>query len=285
MPNAAITIVYNESVNLPIWVKYYGGLFGYENLYVLDHGSDDGSTTGLGAVNVIKVPRKGFDEVEKTSILTSFQAGLTSAFDSVIVSDCDEIIAPDPARYRDLNDYIARMEGNYVNAIGIDILHIITEELPLDLSRPIMSQRSVGRFNAPACKNLLTKIPIKWLPGLHSSNMTPRFDIDLFNFHLKAIDYGIATARQAVNLGTKWSEASLKMGYGGHHRWPLSVFVRNAFLSPIDLLGRDKLEEFEFTKEVDALVNGTVVDAEGYYRVPMSLQKLVRFPSRFASVI
>jgi len=285
MRYAAMTFVYNENVNLPIWVKYYGSLFGYENLYVMDRGSDDGSTSGLGDVNIIKIPRKPHDEYDKTNMMTSFHAGLTSAYDAVIVTDCDEIIAPDPARYRDLVEYIDKMEADYVNAIGIDILHIITEELPLDLARPILSQRSTGRFHAAECKHLLSRIPMKWLPGLHSSRMPPRFDTDLFILHLKLMDYGFAMGRQVINLGTVWSAASLKDNLGGHHRWKLSDFVKNSFFSPIDLLNRGAIGEFEFSAEAAKLVKDTVIDPQGYHRVPMNLSKLVRFPERFAGVI
>jgi hypothetical protein len=285
MRYAAITFVYNESINLPIWVKYYGNLFGHQNLYVLDRGSDDGSTQGLGDVNVIKLPRKPFDEDDKTNLMSSFHAGLTSAYDAVVITDCDEIIAPDPARYRDLADYIDKMDANYVNAVGIDILHIITEELPLDLTRPILSQRATGRFHAPECKQLLSRVPMKWLPGLHSSTMAPRFDTDLFILHLKLMDYGMAVGRQVINLGTLWSEASLKANYGSHHRWKLADFVKQAFFTPIDMLNRNVVGEFEFSLEAAKLTADTVIDPKGYYRVPMNMAKLVRFPERFAAVI
>lgn len=285
MANAAVTFVYNEIVNLPIWIKYYGGLFGYENLYVLDRGSDDGSTEGLGAVNVIKIPRITYDEIAKTNLMSSFHAGLTSIFDAVIITDCDEILAPDPARYTDLNDYIAKVDFKYVNAIGIDILHIITEELPLDLARPILSQRRFGRFHAPECKHLLSRIPIKWLPGLHSSNMPPRFDTDLFILHLKMMDYGFAMHRQVINRGTKWSEASLKDDLGRHHRWSFADFVKHSFMIPLDLHTRGQIGEFQFTEEAAKLLDGTVIDPNGYHRVPMNLSKIIAFPERFATVI
>src|ERR1700730_13677411 len=51
MKAAALTFVFNESVNLPLWIKYYGSNFGEKNLFVVDRESTDGSTNNLGEVN------------------------------------------------------------------------------------------------------------------------------------------------------------------------------------------------------------------------------------------
>ncbi|MBV8156265.1 MAG: hypothetical protein JO278_01335, partial [Dyella sp.] len=61
---AAFTMVYNESLNLPIWLRYYGSLLGRENLFVLDDGSDDRSTETLSC-NRIRLPRCDKDEVRR----------------------------------------------------------------------------------------------------------------------------------------------------------------------------------------------------------------------------
>jgi len=281
MPNAAVTFVYNESVNLPIWVKYYGENFGFENLFVIDRSSVDGSTEGLGAVNVIKIPRPEFDEDSKTNLMSSFQSGLTSCYDCVVTTDADEIIVPDPDKYKNLSEYISKLNDDYVNAIGVDVVHMLTEEAPLDLSRPILSQRRFGRFAAPECKQLISKIPTRWLPGLHSSNKAPKFDPDLILFHLKLMDYGFAMKRQIINQETKWSKASLDHHYGAHHRWSFEQFVRQSFFVPIDLMNRKQVHEFEFAVEIDQLYSRTVVDPQGNHRIPMDISKMVNIPKRF----
>jgi hypothetical protein len=53
---AAVTMAYNEAVFLPVWRRHYGAAVGEHNLFVLDHGSNDGSTDRLGAVNRVRVP-------------------------------------------------------------------------------------------------------------------------------------------------------------------------------------------------------------------------------------
>jgi hypothetical protein len=281
MANAAVTYVYNEAVNLPIWLSYYGKQFGHENLFVIDRRSDDGSTDDLGAVNVIKIPRTEFDENAKTNTMSSFHAALTSSYDCVILTDGDEIIVPDPAHFADLNDYIARLDGDYVNAIGVDVTHILSQELPLDLTRPVMSQRRFGRFHSPECKNLLSRVPVRWLPGLHSSNKPPVFDPHLINFHLKLMDYGCAMARQSTNLSTPWSAHSLERHYGAHHRWPHAQFVHQSFFVPMDLINRSQIFDFEFSKEIDLILQGTTVDAQQNHHIPMNISKMVHIPERF----
>ena len=40
---------------LPLWIRYYGGQFGVENLYVVDDNSEDGSTDDLPC-DVLHIP-------------------------------------------------------------------------------------------------------------------------------------------------------------------------------------------------------------------------------------
>ena len=53
---AALTMVRDEAVFLPIWCRHYLRQVGYGNLYVLDHASRDGSTESLPA-QVTKIGR------------------------------------------------------------------------------------------------------------------------------------------------------------------------------------------------------------------------------------
>jgi hypothetical protein len=281
MTAAAITFVYNEKINLPIWIGYYGAMLGKKNLFVVDRGSDDGSTDHLGDVNLIKVPKNEFDEHAKTDFMSRFHSSLLSFYETVIITDCDEIIVPDPGVYNDLGEYIERLSGDYANGMGVDIVHIITEEHPIDLDQPILSQRRHGRFHSPECKHLISRIPIKWLPGLHSSDKPPIFDPNLVVFHLKLMDYGVAMGRQKVNLETVWSEGSLRFNYGAHHRYEYAKFVRDCFLSPIDLLSRSADLGFKFDTEIQAIKDRTVVDTNGSHSIPMDISKMVLIPDRF----
>lgn len=284
MACAALTFVYNEAVNLPIWINYYGNQFGYANLFVIDRSSDDNSTKNLGDVNVIRIPRDEFDEHSKTNLMSSFHSGLTAIYDAVVTTDCDEIVVADPAFYKGLPDYISNMKTDYSNGLGIDVIHMIAEEFPIDLTKPILSQRRVGRFQSRECKQLLSKKPVRWLPGLHSSNYPPLIDSKLFIFHLKLMDYTAATLRQKVNLETAWSVDSVTKNFGAHHRFTVNQFVRNSFLVPLDLYNRKQVGDFEFSSEIQSIKDATTVDKDGNYRIPMNISKLVEIPERFRMV-
>jgi hypothetical protein len=51
---AVFTIVKNEKLFLPIWIKHYKKFFDDSDIYILDHESNDDSTKNLD-VNVIPV--------------------------------------------------------------------------------------------------------------------------------------------------------------------------------------------------------------------------------------
>ena len=61
---AVITMVYNESFNVPYWVAYYSSqVDSLSDLYILDHGSDDCPTAFLNKrINLARFSRECFRE-------------------------------------------------------------------------------------------------------------------------------------------------------------------------------------------------------------------------------
>jgi hypothetical protein len=283
--HAALTIVYNESVNLPIWIDYYGRLFGRGNLFVIDHQSTDGSTQNLGEVNVTRIPREKYDNSDKSHILSSMHSALLRAYDTVAVTDCDELLVPDPAKYQDLNDYIARALADYATGLGLDVKHIIDREAPIDLARPILAQRKYAVFSSSECKTLLSRIPLTLAPGAHALTVPPKFDPDLFVFHLKLMDYGLAfTRQQTINLQLPWSERSFTNQEGVHHRYPISDFIRQSFVSPLNTQDVFSDTEFSFARELAGLNSSVKLAANGRYEYSFETWRHVTIPERFAAV-
>lgn len=281
---AVITFVYNEAVNLPIWLNYFGRNFGERNLFVVDRESTDGSTDNMGQANKIVLPRTKFDEHRKTGLLTSLHQALLYEYDAVIYTDCDEIIVPDPAIYPSLADYVSRMEDDYVGCVGLNIHHVISREAPLDLEQPILSQRRYARFLSASCKTLISKVPIQWLPGFHCSDKPPRIDPNLYMVHLKFMDYGLSMARQKINIETEWSERSLTENFGAHHRYDYERFVQEGFLDAAHVVRHTKLQEFDFSENISRIAASTV-EHDGFYYIPMDVVSWVEIPERFRSSV
>lgn len=62
---ACVTMAYNEADMLPIWLKHYGRQAKPANCFVLDHGSDDGSTANLGGAHLLRLARSPLDELSR----------------------------------------------------------------------------------------------------------------------------------------------------------------------------------------------------------------------------
>ncbi len=282
MQTAVITHVFNESVNLPIWIAHYGRNFGTANLYVFDHGSTDGSTSGLGQVNVIRVPHTPFDDVKKSDVVSHLHTVLIQHFDCVIVTDCDEVIVPDPAKYKNLATYIEIKRPIVAACIGLHVHHILTQEAPIDLDKPILSQRRVARFSGSGTKPLISSVPLRWLPGAHGSSVKPAFDSDLFVFHTKYVDYNIAMKRQIINSTNSWSEAQETSGHGGHHRFGPDRFVQEAFLEPLHNVRIGQVGPFDFENEIATMVSG-MAERDGMFIFGQPAPKFVTIPERFST--
>jgi hypothetical protein len=222
MKAAAVTMCYNEAVNLPIWLRYYGGALGLENLFVIDHGSDEQFQALMAGANVTKLPRTPFDDRERSVMLSKFQNDLLMDYDFVIYTDCDEMIVPDPERFSSIPDYLSKLESNYATTVGLNVIHIVDSEPSLDLAAPILEQRSFVRFVMPMCKTLVSRIPLQWGSGFHTASVPPRIDPKLYLFHLKYIDLDLGLQRLAITRSMEWS--SLKAG--AHQRISDTQYVK-----------------------------------------------------------
>jgi hypothetical protein len=216
---AAITMVYNEGRMLPLWLAYYGRHIGPENLYVVDHGSDDGSTAGV--VNRIRLPRDGgYDEVDRCNFVAELHAALLRFFDVVIYTDCDEIIVPDPAKHRGLRAYIEAREplARPVAPAGVNLYQRLGCEARLDFAVPILAQRRHCFFHSPLCKPTVAAARTEWTAGFHGMRGAFDVDPDLVMFHLKFADLGRSLGRVALTRDMAWTARTIEAGYGSNWR-------------------------------------------------------------------
>ena len=214
---AIITIANNEPIFFPIWLGYYSRFFAPEDIYVLDHQTDDGSLDGGGFVR-IPVEHESFDQVWMQSIIREHQHNLLDSYDVVVVTDVDEIIAPHPSKGT-LGDYIDHLDEDFVNAIGYELVHLADREPAYDPGTPVLSQRHFWFANDAYDKPAIARVPMDWKPGFHERvDARTNFDPDLFLIHLHRMDYDICRARHKLRRRGRWGARDLAEGWTAHQR-------------------------------------------------------------------
>jgi hypothetical protein len=272
---AVMTMAYNENVNLPIWRDHYRRTLPHGELFVIDHGSDDGSVTGLPGINRIPLPRRTMDEIQRSRFVGLLHASLLQYYDYVIYTDCDEMIVVEPELCLTLEEYLATYGADYASPIGLNIQHIVDVEPDLTDGRPILSQRHFCYFHSRMCKPLISRVRMKWEPGFHRCDLPLHVDRNLYLFHLKRADCKRGLARQIVSHRVKWSRQAIEARHGAHHRMTDEVFMEEFYLGPARRFHRDGFQPFTFEEELQrthALCAGDVIGP------------FVEIPARFAEV-
>lgn len=209
---AAVTMVYNEAHLLPLWTRHYGRHVGAANCYVVDHGSDDGSTQGLGSVRLIRLPRSPHDDVWRADLISGITGELLGRYDAVIHTDVDELVVPDPGLFEGLPAWCGACRHDVATAVGLNVIEV-AEDGPLDSTRPISAQRRFVAFSSALCKPVLIRRPVSWAPGFHCADAPVIFD-HLFLFHLRYCDRMQALSRLHKTRAMPWANEAA----GGHQR-------------------------------------------------------------------
>lgn len=213
---AVITMVNNEPVFMPIWLGYYSRFFAPQDIYVLDNETDDGSTAGDGFVR-IPVRRGRVDARWTARRLQKLQDKLLERYDMVLVTDVDEIVAPDP-RLGTLGDYLDRFDEPWVNCLGYELLHVRDAEAPLRLHEPILAQRRHWYFHDAYNKPALVSQPLERAPGLHRrADGQYAIDPDLRMIHLHRMDYEICLERHRTRTRRRWARHDARRGWALHN--------------------------------------------------------------------
>jgi hypothetical protein len=213
---AVLTMVHNEAVFLPIWLRYYSRFFSPNDIYVLDHETDDGSTERGDFVR-IPVRHESVDHTWMVRTIEGHQHELLESYDAVLTTDVDEIVAPAPERGT-LADYIDELDADFVNCLGYELIHLVDREPPIDSERPILEQRGYWFRNHAYNKPALATEPSRWIPGFHTRE-DGRVDIDpdLCLIHLHRMDYAICLARHRYRRRRQWNERDLAEKWASHN--------------------------------------------------------------------
>jgi hypothetical protein len=216
-PGAVVTIVQDEPVFLPIWLRYYSRFYGQDDLYVLDHGSTDGSTDGPGFVRV-PLSHPTHDVAWMRDMMQRQQHELLERYRTVICVDVDEIVAPDPTQGT-LADYVSRFDEEFVNCRGHEVIHVPNAEPPIDPRNGVLRQRSHWFANPVYSKPVLASAPMVWGGGLHSRvDGQVNEDPGLALIHLHRMDFELCLARHKQQSSRPWNKADLDYGWGYQNR-------------------------------------------------------------------
>jgi hypothetical protein len=273
---AVMTMAYNEGVNLPIWRDHYRRTLPHGELFVIDHGSDDGSVTGLQGINRIPLPRRTMDEIQRSRFVGLLQASLLQYYDYVIYTDCDELIVVEPELCLTLEAYLGTCGYDYAAPIGLNIQHIIDTEPDLRDGEKILAQRRICYFHSAMCKPLISRVRLRWEPGFHRCDLPLRVDPNLYLFHLKFVDCKRGIARHTISHRVKWSRKAIEANHGGHHRLDVDVFMEAAFLGPTKRFHLQGVKPFVFEDELRRVQE----PGSGTFLGPF-----VEIPGRFADVV
>jgi hypothetical protein len=206
MSVAAITMVRNEPDYLERWSNHYGRQIGFSNCYIIDQSSDDGSieelesTAPLDQINILKYPTVISEEDKQKNLLSHLCADLHKKYDAIIFTEVDELLFVDPRYFKSLPECIPVLEGDYLNAIGFEVIHIPRLgdkntngfQETLHLGTPVSEQRRWVCFNSVLCKPTVMKRSFDWTPKLHI--LPPRFN-HLYLMKLRFSDVASALLR------------------------------------------------------------------------------------------
>jgi len=193
---AVLTMVRDDDFMLSRWVDYYGGLFGKDSLYVINHGNQPNVRDIAQGCNLFPVPD---NERKKFTILNwrtknHLLRALLEWYDTVIVCDVDEFIAVDPATGFDLRTWIDSDQRPTVRTpMGLEVVHLPGKE-PESIDKAILGPRRFVKINLFYAKPCIISKPTKLSRGGHYSEHAaldmPDF---LYLFHMKYCDYGLYT--------------------------------------------------------------------------------------------
>lgn len=282
---AAFTMVRNEETFLPIWLRHYGDALGRAHLFVIDDNSSDGSTEGLGEVNLIRLEPAPFDEEKRALTISLMLHELLAFYDVVIFSDVDELLIVDPLMKLGLRDYIARHAGAHTNAIGLNVVHNWFEEPPYTPTLGVLLQRGFASFDPAYCKQLIHREPAVWMPGFHATNRPVSSGVGLYLFHLRALDHETSRRRVRRLSDRQWAEASIEKHLSRHLRKSENEYLAQFYPQDPELF-RYAVPEGEFNGHIAKVA---ALRANGAGMATPELRALaaplLNVPARFLSAV
>jgi hypothetical protein len=204
------------------WVDYYGKILGYENLFIIDDGSENNPKNYLPKnVNVISQPRTTFESWRLCRSLSKLQRLLLETYDVVIAIDSDEFLVSDREDCPTIKEHIqsAYMNGqSIIQTQGWELIHLIDREPNLNENTPIGFQRKHLIRNAGFDKPAVANTEISFVIGNHWCFEQKKQDTDLIMLHLRHFDVNFSLEKLRKYKATSWASIDLANGFSNHQR-------------------------------------------------------------------
>jgi hypothetical protein len=210
---AVVTLVREEGIFLPIWLRYYRQFFAAQDTYVLDHGGAEELADRFEFTRIpVHQPVYGAEWQRET--VQRHYHDLLDRYDVVLFVDADEIMAPDP-RSGDLGDYLDDFDQDFVTCQGYEVLHSVDDEPSFDPLKGVLAQRSSWYRNDVYSKSVLARVPMLWHLGFHLRfDLKQNIDPMLYLIHLHRMDYEICLARHQDRVNFPRIDKDLKNDWG-----------------------------------------------------------------------
>ncbi len=212
---AVFTTVKNENVFLPIWLQHYQQFFDNSDIYVMDHHSSDGSTSGL-PVNVRLVSNDLVNDHDwLAQMAQGMQRELLERYECVLFAEGDELVyAIDKPLDKKIDEFL-KSDHLYITVNGFSVHQDLSSEAPLQPGDLIFEKRRHWYKDRAEDKTLLTKIPIEWKWGFHElKDRDVNYHPDFFLAHLHRFDLELMIKRHLIRT----SFAQKNDGAGYHWR-------------------------------------------------------------------
>lgn len=215
---AVITMARNDEFFLNRWVKYYGKLFGEENLYIYLDGLDQSIPKEAGNANVTLVEKQGLKVVEAENLRLNFLSDRAAelfkkGYELIIGCDSDEFLIVDEKTGKTLPEYLSSVKINTsISALGLDVGQHLQKEQALDKTKAILQQRSYALINSRFTKTNIIAKPVRWGRGFHRvRGKNFKIDRNLYLLHFGNVDYEtLNTKFQSKDIIARGEQAHFK---------------------------------------------------------------------------
>ena len=233
-PLAVFTVVQNESLFLPAFLRHYTRHVPAEDIFILDHQTTGDAADVLvdscqshGVRNVTAVYHElSFDSDWLMRLTRWYQNFLLASYDAVVFACADELLAP---REGTLQAFAARHAVETRSrdqplhaplAQGYEVVHNRDKEPTLDPQRPWFAQR---RYCYPCrrySKPLLSAYSLWWYPGWAAAANVPTVQqttTELVLWHLHRVDYDYCLASHREKAARRWKPEERNEGLFRHN--------------------------------------------------------------------